>query len=55
MQIVFSGDDLHEMSNPVLVEIEKNITTLSSAEVAKRVLKLMYFFFFFFELLDLII
>ena len=34
MQIVSIGDNLHEMSNPVLGKNKKNITNLSSAEYA---------------------
>ena len=36
MQIVSIG---HEMSNPVFLENKKNITNLSSAEKAQRVVK----------------
>ena len=39
MKIVSNGDNLHEMSNPVLGKKKKNITALSSAELAKRVVK----------------
>ena len=39
MQIVSSGDNLHEMSKPTSVKNEKNIISLSSAEFANRVIK----------------
>ena len=39
MQIVSLGDNLHEMSNPVLGKNKKNIIDLSSAETAQRVVK----------------
>ena len=39
MQIVTKGDNFHEMSNPVLGENKKNITILSSAELAQKVVK----------------
>ena len=41
MQIVSIGDNLHEMSNPVFLEKKNktNITDLSSAELAKRLVK----------------
>ena len=40
MQIVPNGDNLHEMSEPVFCEkLEKIITNLLSAELAKRVVK----------------
>ena len=39
MQIVSIGDNLHEMSNLVFLENNKNIINLSSAEFAKRVVK----------------
>ena len=39
MQIVSSGDNLHEMSNPVTGKNKKNIINLSSAENAQRVVK----------------
>ena len=39
-QILFSsGDNLHEMSDPAFLENMKNITNLSSAELAQRVVK----------------
>ena len=37
--VKFSADNLHEMSNPVLWENEKNIMNLLSAEIYKRVIK----------------
>ena len=38
MQIISIGDNLHEVSNPVYWgTYKKNITNLSSAEYAKRV------------------
>ena len=37
MQIVFNGDNLHEMSSPFFWKNKKNIINLSSAELAKRV------------------
>ena len=40
MQIVSSGDDLHEMLNPVFWKNKKNIIILSSAVLAKRVVKI---------------
>ena len=47
MQIVSSGDNLHEMSNPVFwKKLEKNkkkITNLPSAELAQRVIKTKQF------------
>ena len=39
MQIVSSGVNLHEMSKPVSGKSEKNVTNLSSAEFAQRVVK----------------
>ena len=40
MQIVSNGDNLHEMPNPVFWEkIKKNITSLSPAELANRLVK----------------
>ena len=39
MQIVSSGDNLHEMSDPVFWENKKNIINLPSAENAQRVVK----------------
>ena len=37
MQIVSSGDNLHEMSNPVFLEKKKKkITNMNSAEFAQR-------------------
>ena len=39
MQIVSNGDNLHEMSNPVLCENKKSVTSLSSADLARRVVK----------------
>ena len=43
MQIVFNGDNLHEMSNPVFSEKyekkKKKIINLSSAELALRMVK----------------
>ena len=39
MQIIFKGDNLHEMSNPVLGKIRKNITILMSAEFVQRMVK----------------
>ena len=39
MQIVSNGDNLHEMSNPVFWENKKNITNMSSVELAQRVVK----------------
>ena len=43
MQIVSIGDNLHEMSNAVFRKNKKNITKLSSAELAKRVVKVNFF------------
>ena len=41
IQIVYNGDNLHGMSNPVFWEKnKKNITHLLSAELAQRVVKL---------------
>ena len=40
MQIVSIGDNLHEMSNPVMGKNKKNITDLSSAEYAERVVRI---------------
>ena len=40
MQFVSSGDNLHEMSNPLSVKNKKNIS-LSSAEFACRVVKIV--------------
>ena len=45
MQIVSTGDNLHEMSNPVFLEKKKNIINLSSAELAKRVVKVKPHFY----------
>ena len=39
MQIVSNGDNLHEMSNPVFSGNKKNVSSLSSAELAQRVVK----------------
>ena len=39
MQIVSSGDNLHDMSNPVFWEKYENTANLSSAELAQRVVK----------------
>ena len=40
MQIVSSGDNLHEISDPVFREkLRKNIISLSSAELAQMVVK----------------
>ena len=39
MQIVSTGDKLHEMSNPVFRKNEKNIINVSSAEITQRVAK----------------
>ena len=40
MQVVFSGDNLHNMSKPVLWgKKEKNVINLSSAELAQIVVK----------------
>ena len=40
-KVTSTGDDLHEMSNTVLIKInnKKNIINLSSAESAQRVVK----------------
>ena len=40
MQIVYIGDSLHEMPNPVCRKNKKTITNLSSAESAQRVVKI---------------
>ena len=37
MQIVFSEDNLHEMSKPIFWKIYENITNLSSAGFDQRV------------------
>ena len=43
MQIISIGDNLHEMSNPILREQnKKNVINLSSAELAQQVLKVNY-------------
>ena len=39
MQIVFNGDNLHEMLNPVSGKNKKNNTNLSSAILAQGMLK----------------
>ena len=40
MQILSTGDNLHEMSNLFfLVKIKKNVMSLPSAELAHRVVK----------------
>ena len=39
MQIVSTGDNLHEMSNPVFRENKKNINNLPSAYLAQKVVK----------------
>ena len=44
MQIVPFGDNLHEISNPVFWENKKNTVNLSSAEIAKRVVKVNEWF-----------
>ena len=42
MHIVSNGDNLHEMSNPIFLgKNKKNITNFSSAELAKRVEKMI--------------
>ena len=40
MQIVSLGDNLHEMTKPILWENKKNIINLSSAESTQRVVKI---------------
>ena len=42
MQIISNGDNWHEMSNPFFWENKKNIVPLSSAELAKRVVKVKW-------------
>ena len=39
IQILSKRDNLHEMSNPFFWKNKKNITDLSFAELAKRVVK----------------
>ena len=39
MPIVSIGDELHEISSIVFSEYNKNITNLSPAELAQRVIK----------------
>ena len=39
MQIVSSGDNLHEISKPIFWKKSENIIDLSSAELALRVVK----------------
>ena len=39
MQIVSSGDNLHDMSKPISGKNKKNIVNLSSAELAQKVVK----------------
>ena len=39
MQIVFTGDNLHEMSYPVLGKNKKNTISLSSAELTQRMVE----------------
>ena len=48
MQIVSSGDNLHEMSEPIFWEkkIRKNIINLSSAELAQCVVKVKSLFIY---------
>ena len=41
MQIVSNGDNLHEMSNPVVLKNMKNVINLSSAELVMRVVMLI--------------
>ena len=44
MQIVSTGDNLHEISKPIFSKKnKKNIVKLSSAELAQRVVKVNYF------------
>ena len=39
MQIVSTGDNLHEMSNPVSKKTKKNIANMLSAAFAQKVVK----------------
>ena len=43
MQVVSAGDNLHEMSKPIFWEKYENISSLSSAELAQRVLRVKSF------------
>ena len=45
MQIFSKGDNLHEILNPVFWESKKNITNLSSAELAQRTVKVIGWIF----------
>ena len=45
MQIVSLGENLHEMSNPVLWKNKKSIINLSSAENAQKVVKVNIYLF----------
>ena len=45
MQIVASGNNLHEISKPVFSENKKSIINLSSAKFAQRVVKINFLTF----------
>ena len=40
MQIVSWGDNLHEMSEPIFLENNRNFINLSSAQLAHKVVKI---------------
>ena len=46
MQIVFLGDNLHEMSKPIYLENKKTITNLSFDELVQKVVKVNQTFIF---------